>query len=247
MFTKSNRRPLIVAHRGSAGEAPENTLAAFKLALEQKCDAVELDIHLSKDNQLVVCHDSTIDRTTDRTGAIREMTVQELKEADAGSWFDAKYAGERLPLLGEVLDILPESILINIEVKHSYDGEIEPVLIDFLRKHNAINRVEVSSFYHKSLVNLKQREPELRIGLLYGVDFANHVKTAEAAGVPVYALHPRFDRIEPCDIQEAVQDGMQVFTYTINDKERMKQAIESGVTGIITDYPGLLWEILNAN
>src|SRR5690554_5973778 len=125
---------IVIGHRGCAAEAPENTLASFSLALQQKCDAIELDIQLSADNDIVVCHDRTIDRTTDRRGPVRQLTTAELKQADAGKWFDVKYAGERIPLLEEVLDLVPPSVELNIEIKNSCDGEIEPRLVDLLKR-----------------------------------------------------------------------------------------------------------------
>ncbi|HEY8531638.1 MAG TPA: glycerophosphodiester phosphodiesterase family protein, partial [Limnochorda sp.] len=113
-------KPLILAHRGASAEAPENTLAAFRLALEQGADGFELDIHRTRDGHLVVCHDERVDRTTDGTGFIGSMTLAELKKLDAGRWFDARFAGERIPTLDEVWALVEEAggiRLLNIEVK----------------------------------------------------------------------------------------------------------------------------------
>ncbi|MFD0620178.1 glycerophosphodiester phosphodiesterase [Paenibacillus sp. GCM10027629] len=242
----NTRTPLIIAHRGSAGEAPENSMAAFELALRQGCDAIELDIHLSKDGELIVCHDRTIDRTTDGSGAIREMTVTELKQFDAGRWFHEKYAGERIPLLKEVFDLVPQDIMINVEIKETYEGQIEERLLQLLRDSNRLAQVVVSSFDHKSLRRLKHIEPEVKIGLLYTMNAVDHHELANLIGVPVYALHPYGKLIDQEDILRATSHGLQVYPWTINTKDAMQQAIDKGVSGIITDYPGVLKQLLSS-
>ncbi|WP_442602000.1 glycerophosphodiester phosphodiesterase [Paenibacillus sp. KN14-4R] len=241
---KANR-PLIIGHRGAAGEAPENTLGSFQLALEQGAEGLELDVHLSKDGQLVVCHDATLDRTTDMTGYIHQLTVEELKKADAGSWFHEKFANERIPLLEEVFDLVPPHIMINVEIKHTYDHHLEPALVDLLRRRGRLDSVVVSSFDFKSLLGLKLLEPEAKIGLLYDVNLVRHSALASTLGVPVYSLHPNFRRIDAEDVRDAVQQGLQVYPYTINDAEMMEQAIQYGVSGIITDYPAKLKSLLD--
>lgn len=235
-----SKRPLIFAHRGASGEAPENTLAAFKLGLEQGCDAFELDVHLSKDGQLVVIHDATIDRTTNGSGAVSELTVEELKAFDAGSWFKKEYTGERLPLLEEVFDHTPAHIVINIEVKGSYNQQLEPALIELLKKKNRMDTVVVSSFDWKSLRYLKELEPQIKIGLLYNLRLDHHDKLPEAAGTDVYSLHPNAAKLDPQDIQRAQSANLLVYLWTINSEEQMRSALEASVDGIITDYPGKL-------
>jgi len=245
-ISKGTHAPLIIAHRGAAGEAPENTLAAFELALRQGCDAIELDIHLSKDDELIVCHDRTIDRTTDGSGAIRDMIVTELKHFDAGQWFHERYAGERIPLLKEVFDFVPEDILINVEIKETYEGQIEERLVQLLRDCNRLSQVVVSSFDHKSLRRLSHIEPEVKIGLLYTMNAVDHNELANLLGVPVYALHPYSKLMDREDILRATSHGLQVYPWTINTKAAMQQAIDNGVSGIITDYPGVLKELLSS-
>src|SRR5690625_6609337 len=118
-FRSVKMKPLIIAHRGASGNAPENTLAAFQLAVEEGADGIELDVHLSKDGELVVIHDDTLDRTTNGTGRVQDKDLDELKTYDAGSWFDSKFASERIPLLQEVIDILPDDVFLNVEIKNS--------------------------------------------------------------------------------------------------------------------------------
>ncbi|MDF2644643.1 MAG: glycerophosphoryl diester phosphodiesterase [Paenibacillus sp.] len=236
---------LVIAHRGAKGEAPENTMAAFRLGLEQGCDAIELDIHLSKDGEIVVIHDDTMHRTTDISSKVNELTLAELKQADAGRWFHEKYAGERVPLLEEVFDLVPANIMINVEVKYSYRRKLEPALVELMRRKNRIHNVVVSSFDHKCLLFLKLLEPEIKIGLLYDFTPGQHNQLAAGLGTPVYSLHPKHTRIVAEDVREAVAHGLHVFAYTVNDEENMAKLIDYGVSGIITDYPGKLRNLLS--
>ncbi|WP_284644788.1 glycerophosphodiester phosphodiesterase [Paenibacillus silviterrae] len=241
----SQNKPLVIAHRGAKGEAPENTLGAFKLGLDQGCDAIELDVHLSKDGELIVIHDATMDRTTDKEGTVNEMTVAEIQRADAGRWFHEKYEGERVPLLEEVFDLVPANIMINVEIKGSYGRRLEPALVKLMQKKNRVHNVVVSSFDFKSLQHLKLHEPEAKIGLLYDVNAMRHSDLARLMSTPVYSLHPHMRRIDKAEVADAVNQGLKVFPYTINEEEHMLLAIEYGVSGIITDYPGKLKALLN--
>ncbi|WP_343045078.1 glycerophosphodiester phosphodiesterase [Paenibacillus lemnae] len=241
----SNKKvPIIFAHRGASGEAPENTLAAFSLGLEQGCDGFELDVHLSKDGEIVVIHDDTIDRTTNGSGKVRDMTVEQLQAVDAGAWFDEKYKGEVIPRLEEVFDLAPPEIVINVEIKGSCEGKLEPILVELLKRKGRLDTVVVSSFDWKSLKHLKQLEPAIKVGLLYNLNLDHHEHLPAAAGTEVYSLHPNMKRWEPKDITGPQAAGLQVYGWTINQAETMTEAIEMGMDGIITDYPGRLKALL---
>lgn len=237
-------RPLIIAHRGASGEAPENTLAAFRLGLEQGCDAIELDVHFSKDGEIIVCHDSSLDRTSDRTGSISDLTLSEIKEADAGKWFHEKYTGERFPTLEEVFELVPPSIMINVEIKGSPGRRLEHALAQLLRRTDRLSSVVVSSFDHKSLVLLKLIEPEVQIGLLYSFNPVRHSALATITGVPVYSLHPYFGSLNKEEVSDATGQGLKVYPWTINGEQQLKQMVQLGVSGIITDYPGRLKAVM---
>ncbi|WP_281166722.1 glycerophosphodiester phosphodiesterase [Paenibacillus ginsengihumi] len=128
------KKPLVIGHRGAAGEAPENTLASFRLALEQGADAVELDVHMSADGEIIVCHDATVNRTTDGQGAISTMSTAELRQLDAGRWFHERFAGERLPLLEEAFRLVPDNIMIHVEIKCPYSVRLEERLLGLLAR-----------------------------------------------------------------------------------------------------------------
>jgi glycerophosphoryl diester phosphodiesterase len=240
-------KTIIIGHRGAAGNAPENTLASFQLAVEQGADALELDIHVSADGELVVCHDASVDRTTNGDGEISGMTVEQLKSFDAGSWFAPQFAGQKLPLLQEVFELIPSSIMINVEIKCRYSPRLESRLLDLIKEYNRISGVVVSSFDHHTLVHLKRSEADLRIGLLYSANVTNHCQLAEMTGVEVYSLHPYYKLIDAEDIGHAIFSGLQVYPFTINHEEEIKQALEAGVSGIITDFPGRLKALIGSN
>jgi glycerophosphoryl diester phosphodiesterase len=237
-------RPFIIGHRGAAGDAPENTLASFALALEHGADGIELDVHLSKDGRIVVCHDLALDRTTNGKGWIFETNYEDIRKLDAGSWFSAKYTGEPVPLLDEVFDIVPRHALINIEVKYAYDGHMERVLLDFLRERERFDNIVISSFDHKCALRIKQDEPRAEIGLLYAANLASHAGYARGLGAEVLSLHPHHQLIGADDVAEANQAGLRTYPYTANDEEDLQRLIDAGVSGIITDYPARLAALL---
>lgn len=237
--------PMIIAHRGASAEAPENTLSAFQLAVEQQCNMIELDIHMSADGELIVCHDFTINRTTTGEGAIRELTVQQLKQVDASYRFAEHYAGERIPLLEEVFDLVPAEVKINIEIKSDYNQLVQPKLLDLLVRKNRLDSVVVSSFDHKSLYRLKLLEPEVKVGLLYGEAVVHHWKMQETFGMPLYSVHPAHGSLNKEDIALAVAHGIEMYPFTVNSTDRISQLIQWGVSGIITDYPARMKSLLS--
>ncbi|KRE98919.1 glycerophosphodiester phosphodiesterase [Paenibacillus sp. Soil766] len=238
-------KPIIIGHRGAAGEAPENTLASFILALEQGSQAIELDVHITQDGEIVVCHDGTLDRTTNGSGLICNQQWADIKQLDAGAWFSEKFIGERIPLLSEVFDVVPKGTLINVEVKHAYEGRMESALLAFLREVNRYEDVVVSSFDHKVIQRLKRAEPALKVGLLYGGNLIDHGAYAKLLEVEVFSLHPHHHSFDGADIALATADGLAVYPYTVNELTDYQLMIEAGVTGIITDYPGRLKTYLN--
>lgn len=240
----SNQPFLVIGHRGAMGEAPENTIGAFKLALDQGANAFELDVHMSADGAIIVCHDETVNRTTDGKGAIRGMTVSELKKLDAGSWFDPAFKGERLPLLEEVFDLVPADFVINIEIKDHAEHQLEQRLVDLLNRAGRMESAVISSFNHKSLYKLKQLEPEIKVGLLYAANPVSHVLFARASNMPVYSLHPHFTHIDARDVRQATEHGYQVYPWTVNSEADMNAMLEAGVPGIITNFPARLNKLI---
>ena len=161
--------PLVIAHRGDNTNAPENTISAFKKALDLGADGIELDVRLTKDGKLVVIHDRTVDRTTNGTGLVNHHTQEEILRLDAGSWFTSEFAGENPPTLDEVFEALPSDFLINVEMKVIMDGmnTIAHQVANVVRRHARWNSTLVASFNPISLWALRKIEPEISRGYIW--------------------------------------------------------------------------------
>ena len=254
-------RPLVIAHRGYSELAPENTGPAFELALQAGADLVEVDYRHSKDHQLVVIHDADLDRTTDarrhwrrRRIKVAAKTAAEIQELDAGSWFDAKYAETRVPLLSEALD--------QIDSKGSGVPLIERKAGDaatcaaFLRERKLINRVIVQAFdwqYLKAFHELEPRQVLAALGppsLLAGGRNpagifrrlnAKWLDELQRAGAKVVVWNARVPKRA---VRAAHERGLKVWVYTINNVRAARRLLASGVDGIITNNPALIWKAM---
>lgn len=235
------KKPLIFAHRGVSSQCPENTLAAFRRAIEVGADGIELDVHRSKDGHLVVCHDETVDRTTDGKGIIQEMTVKDLSQLDAGEWFGRSFKGERIPLLEEVLALLkPTTLALNIELKTDYFfyPGIEEETYSLIHTYGMEERVILSSFNHHTVLRFKRLAPRVRTGILYSCHLYEPHRYATSLGVN--ALHPPMHLASSEVIQEAHEAGLSVhgwFSREEFDETRARQYLGSGVDILITNYP----------
>lgn len=235
------------AHRGASAVCPENTMAAFRKSLTLGATGIETDVQMTKDGGLVLIHDEELNRTTDGTGYIKDKTLQEVLEVDAGSWLGAEFKGEKIPTLEDLLDLLQgRDTILNIELKNGlflYPG-MEEKVIATVRDFHMSERVILSSFNHYSLAYCKSIAPDILTGILYGEglyrpwDYAASLK-ADALHATHYAVLPEF-------VAEATKHGIDYHPFTVNDPERMKYLIAAGVAGIITDYPDLLAELLAA-
>lgn len=231
---------LNIAHRGASAYAPENTIAAFDKAVEQGADAIELDLHLSRDGELVVIHDDTLDRTTDGSGPVHEQSLEELRRLDAGRWFGEVFAGQRIPRLDEVLDRFAGKVQLALEIKagSSVFPGIEEKVISALRECAAIDQTAVASFDHYALRRLKEIEPAIRTAaLLVGrpVSLSALAGPAKADGLALEASFVTKTEVEACRAS-----GLQLVVWVVNDPAQMRHFIKLGVDGIITDRPDLL-------
>lgn len=233
---------IIIAHRGASAYAPENTLASFELALKQGCDAMELDIHLTKDEELIVCHDFTADRTSDGSGVIEELTLAEIKQFDAGSWFSSEFKDEKMPTLEEVINLIPDSLFLNVEIKKNLGDErnLEGILNDLLLKHNRIENTLVSSFNHYSLRELKRINKDIKIGLAIEAAIIDPLQYIRQSDLDIYSYHPCYDYVYPEMLKQLQDANIKVNSWTINDKALAEEQKELGVDGLITNHPDLL-------
>lgn len=229
--------PLIYAHRGASGNAPENTMAAFRLALEEGADGLELDVQMTADGKLVVIHDEILERTTNGQGWVVRHTYDELRRLDASFTFEA-YRGEGIPLLGQVLALLaPTRLELNIELKNGivpYDG-MEAAVVRLVREYEMQTRVVLSSFNHYSIARLARTTPDMETAILYEAGL--YRPWEYAAGVGARALHPHFYAVTPEIVLNAQRAGMRVRPWTVDRDEDFRRMARAGVNAVITDYP----------
>jgi glycerophosphoryl diester phosphodiesterase len=252
--------PVNVAHRGASTLAPENTIEAFRLAVEAGAGGLELDVHMTRDGHIVVIHDATVDRTTNGSGAVSEMTLDELRRFDAGHNFSPdggstrpyRGRGVRVPTLGEVLQEFPV-VAVNIEIKAGTPG-IEETVLGILRDANALGRALVVSTPHAivkrfrkiSSGHISTGASRWEIGIFYILSrlcLERLVRPAyEALQVPL--LHRGILVVTPRFIRAAQARGVRVDVWTINQAEEMRRLLDLGVDVIMTDRPGTLAEVL---
>jgi glycerophosphoryl diester phosphodiesterase len=239
------KSPVIIAHRGASKQAPENTMAAFRKALELGAGGIELDVHLSSDNHLVVTHDEQLERTSNGKGLVRDKSFKELRELDFGSWFSGKYKGEKIPELEEVLQLIDHwDGLLNIEIKNGpifYPG-IEKAVSDILCRHGLVKRTIISSFNHYSLVEIKKINPELRTAPLYMAGLFEPWDYAKRIGAS--AIHPLFYNIVPEVMLGCKKNGIRVHPFTVDQPEYIRAMAAAGVDAIITNVPDVALKIV---
>ena len=234
---------LAIAHRGASGHAPENTLASFRRAVAQGATFIETDLQLTRDAHLVAIHDSTVDRTTNGKGAIRDMTLAELRRLDAGAWFASEFAGERVPTLEETLQFARKNdVLFYLEIKVDGFWGGEHALISQLQSSGEIARSVIISFDPVVLASLRKLEPTLMTGLLH--DGKLEDPFAKAVEIGARQLGVKGDLVTPNFLRRARSMDLQVVCWTINSPAHMRLLVDAGVDGIISDYPDRLLSVL---
>lgn len=241
----------VQGHRGASALAPENTLAAFRKAMALGADGMEMDLQLTRDGAVVVIHDDTLERTTDGRGRVTDLTLAEVKRADAGVKFGSAYRGERIPTLTEVIDLVKaggnDRVRLNLEIKfgEGREGtpeEIEERVLAILRAAGFVERVTVQSFHHPSPAKLKGLEPRIPTGLLVGARQPppDPVSLVREYRADYYA--PEHRLVTPELVQALHQAGIPVVTWTVNEEPLMRRLIDAGLgsmrgDAIISDYP----------
>jgi glycerophosphoryl diester phosphodiesterase len=232
-FHSMTRSVRNIAHRGASGTFPENTLAAFRAAIEAGAQMCELDVQLTCDRAVVVMHDDTVDRTTDGHGAVADLTLEELKRLDAGARFkDGARRGERVPTLDEVFEAVAGRCALNVELK---EAGFERKVAAIMRKWRATGDSMVSSFDWHALEAMRTVDPEIRAGVLAEKDPKKLI--GAAVRMRAYSVNPRFDMVTREFCERAHQDGLMVLTWTVDAPELMRYLIDAGVDGIMTNYP----------
>jgi glycerophosphoryl diester phosphodiesterase len=248
------------AHRGGAGLAPENTLAAFRKALELGVDALEMDLHVTRDGVVVVIHDGTLDRTTDGRGDVGDLSLEAVKRSDAGGKFAPAFRGERVPSLREVIDLVKTSgngrVRLDLELKYHQarpgrPEDFEERVLEILRGTGIAERVNVISFHHPSLTKVKALEPKIRTGLLAGGRMAPQDPVALVRQFRADYYSPNFRHVTSEAVAALHQAGIPIVPWTINEEAEMRRLMALGIgglagDGIATDFPDRLMNLLNA-
>ena len=235
--------PWIIAHRGGAAHAPENTLAAFQKSVELGVQFIETDLQLTRDARFVAIHDSTLDRTTNGKGPVRESTLAQIRENDAGLWYDRGYVGERVPTLEEVLQFARKhDVVLYLEIKYEAAWGMHSSLVSALQQSESISRTVVISFDPVTLAAIRKLDESILIGLL--VEDAKRDVVSLALETGARQLCPSSAIVTPELVQRAHQAELKIVTWTVNQREEMQAMIAAGVDGIITDFPDRLRAVL---
>ncbi|WLV25204.1 glycerophosphodiester phosphodiesterase family protein [Aciduricibacillus chroicocephali] len=241
-----NSKTINIAHRGASGYAPENTIAAFRKAVQMRADYFEIDVQMTKDGKLVVIHDTTVDRTTNGTGKVGNLKFDEIRSLDAGSWFAPEYAGEKVPTFGEILDQFRgrTGILIELKSPELYPGIEEKVAKEIKKRnlhHNPHQRIIVQSFNHDSVQKSKSLLPNVPHGVLAGMNWKN-VTDVQLQQFATYAdyFNPNQNLLTSELVDRIHSKNMKTWPYTARTQEQVDRLLGLGVDGIITDFPDLL-------
>lgn len=236
----------IYAHRGSSGTHAENTMAAFIEAEQAGADGIEFDLHLSKDDELVVIHDPTVNRTTNGKGKVKDKTLNELKQLKAGKKFLFFRKKDRIPTFDEVLQWARlNEMKLNIEIKYDQgeDNQIEEKVIKKVLDMDLQDRVIISSFNHQKMFSCKRNYPDMTFGILFkNKKFARPSYLKEK---PIDAIHPNYQIVTLNMYNKVKQLGLSVRPYTVNSKKQIKRLLKMNCDAIITDYPKRAVELRN--
>lgn len=240
------KEPLLLGHRGFSGVYPENTPIAFMKVADTKADGIETDVHICKSGELVICHDEKVDRTSNGSGYIQDMTYDELLALDFGAWKDPAFAGQRIWTLGQLLDFCKEAkLVLNVELKNGliFYPELERRVADEIMRRKMEDQVFVSSFNHVSMERFKALGTPIEAGLLYEsplVDMAGYLSRCAADNVhPCY----RVFNYQPELVDLFHSRGMKINVWTVNEEDDARKLLDMGIDGLIGNYPDMLCRV----
>ena len=224
------KKILNIGHRGAKGHGSENTLPSFQKALDLNADGIELDVHVCKTGELIVIHDFTVDRTTNGSGAVSELSLSELKSLKINDETE-------VPTLEEVLELVGKKCLINIELKGRHTAKPVSHLIEkyILEKEYSYDDFIVSSFQREELEMMITINPRINLGVLSQASVTQALEWANAFSAK--AIHPHFSLLTEENVQQAQEQGLKIYTWTVNETEDIERIKNYKVDGIITDFP----------
>lgn len=231
-------KPLKIGHKGASSIAPENTLSAFRKAIDLNADYVEFDLHLTRDNEIVICHDADTLRTTGIKKVIKETTLEELQKLDAGQ-------GEKIPTLKELIKLTKGKLNLQPEIKAQ--GMVE-MIVDMFKRNNLIDTTIISSFDFTELIKVKELDSKIKIGYLIPSEitrinlFKRYIR--KALKNDFYAIHPHYNSLTPEIMNDVHDNGLKINVWTVDEEKIIRKLIEFGVDGIITDDLNLLNKII---
>ncbi len=249
-FMNPDGRLRVIAHRGFSGMAPENTLSAFRKAIEIGADMFELDVLLSRDGEVVVIHDATLDRTTNGKGDVADYSLAELTQLDAGTWFSPEFEGEPIPTLEDVLKLANGRILVNVEIKteavtDEIRGGVAEKVLELVRAQDMHDQVVISSFDPRALAQTRQLDPDIYTASLFDRELQKGMRPSEVMDeVGSNGFNLSYQIVNGSIVKECHGLGRPVAVYTVNEVEKMEEMLDLGVDALFTDRPDLLLELL---
>jgi glycerophosphoryl diester phosphodiesterase len=244
------KQPTIFAHRGASAYAPENTMAAFKLALDQGADAIEMDAKLSADGHVIVMHDDTVNRTTDGSGSVKSLTLADLLSLDTGSKFPPLFKSEKVPSLQQVFETFGRKIFIDVELTNysSPKDDLVDKVVALVKKFSLEERVLLSSFNLMALIQARKLLPDVALGFITYAGLADVALRSKLVRFgPRLAFHASFKDVTPYLVQTTQKAKSRIHVYTVNLPEQIQQLYKASVDGIFTDDPLLARKILADN
>lgn len=251
LYNQKKNDFIIIAHRGASAYYPENTIPAFEAAIRMGAEMIELDVQLSSDGVPVVFHDPVLQHHSDGYGPLKKYTFAELKQLDAGSWFEKKFSGTTIPALEEVLALASGKITLNIEIKtqavsDQLAGGVEEKCLELVEKYNMEERVLFSSFDYRAVEHLKKLNSRIPVALLYNRFQSGKKRPSELIRhYRADAFNYSYKQFNLKWVKNLEEHHIPHFVYTVNDTGHMRQLIDAGVSGIFTDKPDLLRSIVD--
>lgn len=237
-FVASNNR-FVVAHRGSSGTAPENTLAAFREAVNAGARMIETDIQFTRDGHIITFHDRVLNRTTEGAGYIKDLDLDEVKQYDAGTWFSPEFAGEQIPSLREVLDLVNGKAYLNLEIKDIRNGDVEPrirKLLEVIDRYGYMDKILFSSFYHDFLKIIKQIEPMIPTAAIK-IPGDSRLPSELNASLGCEAFVCSIAEINREIAEDAEKRNMFVGVYSVDTQEQLNTILQYDVKALVTNNP----------